>query len=399
MVADQPQARGADVRPLSGVRVLDLSRVVSGPYAGRVLGDLGADVVKVEPPDGDLTDNAGLRRFGRSGMFAHMNAGKRNVGLDLDRPGAPELVRRLAKAADVVIENFRPSVMPLRGLGWSDLSALNPRLIMLSISGFGSSSPYSERRAFAPIVHAESGLLIRHAQLDGRAPSDIPLALGDVLTSLHGAVAVMAALRLREVTGRGEHIDMSMLDAMVASDDFAHFAVDAQVEPYPTQGSVWPTVDGPLLLAGNAKHVWASLSMPYGLAADIPSDSDLSVKIEARRIAIERWFCSFATRGELIDALDTVGLVWAELTRPEDVLSSPGFQGRPIVVEPPGPESRPVVRTPYRMGSVVTDPRFATRRRGADNTDVMRDWLGLADGEIDDLVATEVLISRLPTDD
>lgn len=399
MPDDQPLRCNDDVRPLSGVRVLDLSRVVSGPFAGRALGDLGADVVKVEPPDGDLTDNAGLRRFGHTGMFAHMNAGKRNVGLDLDRPGGPELVRRLAAVADVVIENFRPSVMPRRGLGWSDLSARNPRLIMLSISGFGSSSPYSERRAFAPIVHAESGLLARHAQLDGRAPSDIPLALGDMLTSLHGVVAVMAALRLREVTGRGEHIDMSMLDAMVASDDYAHFAVDGQVEPYPTQGSVWPAVDGPLLLAGNAKHVWASLSSAYGLTAKVSVAGDVSMKIEARRLAIERWFQSFTTRGALVDALDAAGLVWAELTQPEDVLASPGFHGRPIVVVPPGPESRPVVRTPYRIGSVVTDPRFATRRRGADNGNVLRDWLGLDEGEIDELVAAEVLISARPTDD
>ena len=162
------------------------------------------------------------------------------------------------------------------------------------------------------------------------------------------------------------------------------------------------TLPGTLKRAMCCSHqaiTWASLSSAYGLTAKVSVAGDVSMKIEARRLAIERWFQSFTTRGALVDALDAAGLVWAELTQPEDVLASPGFHGRPIVVVPPGPESRPVVRTPYRIGSVVTDPRFATRRRGADNGNVLRDWLGLDEGEIDELVAAEVLISARPTDD
>ncbi|MEO5722771.1 MAG: CoA transferase, partial [Ilumatobacteraceae bacterium] len=290
-------------RPLAGIRVLDMSRVVSGPYVGRILGDLGADVVKLEPPSGDLTDLAGVRRDGRTGYFAQMNAGKRNVGIDLERRGSTELVRDLAASADVLIENFRPSVMPRHGLGWSDLSGVNPGLVMLSISGFGATSEFSERRAYAPVVHAESGLLARHAQLDGRVPSDIPMALGDTLAALHGAVAVLAALRLRDSTGSGQHIDLSMMDAMVASDDYTHFAIDRQFDPYPTQGSVWTAPGGPVLVAGNAKHVWSVLSRSFGLAAEVTAGAGLQAKVDARHRVMCDWFACFTTRDELVAAL------------------------------------------------------------------------------------------------
>src|SRR5205085_5578572 len=130
-------------RPLDGVRVLDLSRVLSGPFAGRLLSDLGADVVKVEPPEGDPTRWWGEVRHGLSGYYTQQNAGKRNVCIDLKAEGGPELARRLAAVADVVIENFRPGVLDRLGLGWAALSRDNPRLVMLSITGFGQAGPES----------------------------------------------------------------------------------------------------------------------------------------------------------------------------------------------------------------------------------------------------------------
>lgn len=253
----------------------------------------------------------------------------------------------------------------------------------------------SERRAFASIVHAESGLVARHAQLDQRTPSDIPLAVGDILAALHGAIAVVAALRLRDLTGRGEHVDMSMLEAMVASDDYTHFAVDGRLEDYPTQGSVWPTVTGPLLLAGNAKHVWATLHAAFGLHDDVPEGADLADKVAGRRRAIEQWFLSHDDRDRLLTELDEIGLAWADLVEPSQVLGSAAFAGRPIAVEPPGPESRPVVRTPYLFSHTATEPRFAARRRGADNRTVLADWLGLDDAAIDDLTRRGILVSQL----
>jgi CoA:oxalate CoA-transferase len=386
-----------DRRPLAGCRVLDLSRVVSGPYAGRILADLGADVVKVEPPDGDLTDMAGVRKDGRSGYFAQMNAGKRNVGVDLQCPGAVELVRNLIAATDVLIENFRPSVLARFGLDWPSLRLVNPRLVMLSISGFGATSAFSERRAYAPVVHAESGLLARHAQLDGRAPSDIPMALGDTLAALHGTIAVLAALRLRDSSGLGQHIDLSMMDAMVASDDYTHFAVDGQFEPYPTQGSVWTTVAGPILVAGNAKHVWAVLSQRFELSVPTPREgTDLAAKVSSRHQAICDWFSGFANRAELIAALDGAELAWADVTDPALVLASPAFVGRPIVITPAGPFGRPVVRMPYRFSDATSDPRSGAPPLGHDNSDVLSDWLNADEAAIELLRRQGALISADP---
>ena len=152
--------------PLASLRVLDLSRVLAGPFAGRMLADLGADVVKVEPPEGDITRGWGAIRHGIGGYYTQQNAGKRTLCVDLDAPGGAALLLRLAQRADVLIENFRPGVLAKHGLGWERLHPLNPRLVMLSISGFGASSPEAERPAYASVLHAESGILARQAQFD-----------------------------------------------------------------------------------------------------------------------------------------------------------------------------------------------------------------------------------------
>ena len=160
--------------PLPAWRVLDMSQAISGPYAARMLADLGADVVRVDGPRTDVTEYFGVVRDGRAGMFAQMNAGKRSVAVDLSVAGATRLIIDLARQADVLIENFRPGVMDRLGLGYRQLSAVNPALIMLSVSGFGPDGPDAQRRALAPVIHAESGLLARQAELDERRPSRPP---------------------------------------------------------------------------------------------------------------------------------------------------------------------------------------------------------------------------------
>ncbi len=248
-------------------RVLDMSQAISGPYAARILSDLGADVVRIEGPRTDITELFGVVAGQRSGMYAQMNAGKRSVGVDLARPGGAGLVRDLATHADVLIENFRPGVMDRFGLSYQQLSTANPGLIMLSVTGFGIDGPDAQRRALAPVIHAESGLLARQAELDGREHSDLPLALADTVTALHAAIAVLAALHQRAATGRGQRIDLSMLAAVAASDDHAHAAIAGSGEPYTSRGTIWQAPDGPLLIAAPLKHAWAMLSQ-RGLIAD-----------------------------------------------------------------------------------------------------------------------------------
>ena len=165
--------------PLAGIKVLDMSRVLAGPFAGRMLSDLGADVVKLEPPEGDVTRHWGRKVGDVSGYFNQQNSGKRNVCVDLSDKQGVELVKSMVGVCDVLIENFRPDVMVRFGLDYDTLSAINPRLIMLSISGFGADNPDSRRAAYAPIIHAETGLVARQSAITGAFPAELPLSGAD----------------------------------------------------------------------------------------------------------------------------------------------------------------------------------------------------------------------------
>jgi crotonobetainyl-CoA:carnitine CoA-transferase CaiB-like acyl-CoA transferase len=220
------------VAPLTGTRVLDLSRMVSGPLCGRILADLGAEVVKVEPPDGDRTRTVPPFVDGVSPYFAQMNAGKRNVCVDLKAPGGAEVVARLAAHADVLVENFRPGVLARHGLDAPSLTARNPRLVYCSVTGWGQDGPGSERRAFAPLVHAEIGTLELAARLRGRRPEPEVHQHGDVYPAVLAANAVLAALLERAQTGRGQHVDVAMGEAAFYVDEWAAVGLQPPVDEF-----------------------------------------------------------------------------------------------------------------------------------------------------------------------
>jgi len=357
--------------PLPAWRVLDMSQAISGPYAGRLLSDLGADVVRVEGPRTDVTEYFGVVRDGRAGMYAQMNAGKRGLGIDLAAPGATELIVKLARQADVLIENFRPGVMDRLGLGYRSLSAENPGLIMLSVSGFGPDGPDAQRRALAPVIHAESGLLARQAELDDRSPSDLPIALADTVTALHATVALLAALHHRAATGFGQHIDLSMLAAVATSDDHAHALLDRTGEAYSSRGTIWQAPGGPLLIAAPPKHAWSMLSR-HGLVADpAPRGSNLPTKARLRQQAIQDWMASFDDRAALLAELEAAGVAWAEV-RSSDAVFADGAFSVPV----PGSERR-VTGLPYTFSTARPSVRRPAPKRGEHNADVLADWLGL----------------------
>jgi crotonobetainyl-CoA:carnitine CoA-transferase CaiB-like acyl-CoA transferase len=205
---------------LTGYKVVDLSAVVSGPLTGALLADQGADVIKVERTgDGDIQRHVGSSRNGFSGFFHVINRGKRSIALDLGTLQGREIVERLAKDADVVIQNFRPGVAERLGIGYEALAALNPRLVYLSISGFGGSGPRAGERAYDPIIQVYSGI----ADIQGRihpehasTPEQVNMLLLDKLTAWTGVQAVTAALLARATTGKGQHVELSMLDTGIA---------------------------------------------------------------------------------------------------------------------------------------------------------------------------------------
>ena len=248
--------------PLAGLRVLDFSRVLAGPFAGRMLSDLGADVVKVEPPDGDVTRYWGHEIANITGYFHQQNAGKKNICIDLRAPDAPGLVKQLAAEADIVIENYRPDVMDRLGVGYADLNTVNEKIIMLSISGFGRDGPESRRAAYAPVIHAEAGLIARSTRRDGVKLHDLPLSVADTNASLHGLVGVLSALHMRHRTGKGQHIDIAMIDATVATDDQLHYDLEDAIGTGPMPNEIWESGIGSSAAIYRLSYVFPIVNNP-----------------------------------------------------------------------------------------------------------------------------------------
>jgi crotonobetainyl-CoA:carnitine CoA-transferase CaiB-like acyl-CoA transferase len=203
---------------LDGVRVLDFTTTIAGPHCSRLLADLGAEVIKIESPEGDMMRTRPPMRRGASTSFGQLNAGKKSVALDLKSPPAVAAVRRLVATADVVVENFRPGVMRRFGLDYEALKPIRPELVYCAISGYGQTGPSAELPAYAPVIHAASGYDLAHMAYQGamRRPDYCGIYIADVLTGTYAFGAIMTALYQRQATGEGQMIDVSMLESMLS---------------------------------------------------------------------------------------------------------------------------------------------------------------------------------------
>jgi CoA:oxalate CoA-transferase len=203
---------------LDRVRVLDFTTTIAGPHCTRLLADLGAEVVKIEAPDGDMMRTRPPMRSGASTSFGQLNAGKKSLALDLKSPAAVEAVRRLVITADVVVENFRPGVMRRFGLDYDALKPIKPDLVYCAISGYGQTGPSAELPAYAPVIHAASGYDLAHMAYQGetRRPDYCGIYIADVLTGTYAFGAIMTALYQRQMTAEGQMIDVSMLESMLS---------------------------------------------------------------------------------------------------------------------------------------------------------------------------------------
>ena len=211
--------------PLNGLRVVDFSRVLAGPLCARTLQDLGAEVIKIEPPSPDVSRFAFPSTDGMSGYYAQQNAGKRNVSINLNLPGAYELVLKLCDTADIVVENFRAGTLGFFGLDYETLAKRNPRLISASITGYGQNGPWRSRMAYAPTVQAEAGFTENSMRHYGNAlaePRTDSLSHADVYTGLQAVIAILSALNSRQRSGRGQYIDVAMAATLLAVNERAH---------------------------------------------------------------------------------------------------------------------------------------------------------------------------------
>ncbi|GGI80456.1 CoA transferase [Polymorphobacter multimanifer] len=259
--------------PLDGVKVLDLSQIVSGPMAAAMLADQGADVVKLESPNGDPVRGMGPRKGDVSAMFIAVNRGKRGVVADVKTAEGAALLEALIGWADVLVENFRPGTMARLGFGWARCSAINPRLVMASITGFGPDGPYANIRVYDPVVQAVSGIAAAQTDKDGR-PSLVKTLIADKVTALTAAQAITAALFRRERTGVGEHVQISMLDAALAFNWpeamwNLSFLDDAPPEmpAYGAMTRLWQAADGQVAIGAMQTVEFVALVRSLGLDA------------------------------------------------------------------------------------------------------------------------------------
>ncbi|MBI3108471.1 MAG: CoA transferase [Candidatus Rokubacteria bacterium] len=392
--------RAADL-PLVDVTILDLTRVLAGPYCTRLLSDLGARVIKIERPgEGDEMRRAYLQlegnRTDQSTYFTRVNAGKESVAVDMSRPDGQAIIRDLARVAEVVVENFMPGVVARLGCDYETLRAVKPDIIYCSISGFGQTGPWRARPALAHTINAISGLM-HLEQGEEPAPRASNLQAADVLAATHAASAILAAIIRRSRTGRGAHLDVSMLEALIAADSVTYAAVLNGGEEHgnPRPGMVVaPIGDGCVALQFvGAPQLWPRLLAVMGrpdLDQDPRFDSDEKRRVnwgDLRQI-VESWLATFRTMADALKALSDARIPCAPVLRPAEVIAEPHLSERqffPTVTHPARGAVR-VTASPFHLDGVPLHPRGpAAYRVGEHTRAVLGDLLGYPAERIDQL--------------
>ncbi|MGA1506365.1 MAG: CaiB/BaiF CoA transferase family protein, partial [Ilumatobacteraceae bacterium] len=381
-------------RPLEALRVLDFTRVLAGPHAARMLCDLGAEVIKIEPPEGDLTRFGQPRLNSLATYFIQQNVGKSNISLDFTHPRAVDIARRLADISDVVIENFRPGVMERLGLGYDELSARNPRLVYASISGYGATGPWVDRRAYAPVVNAETGLTKHQGDVrDGDYAND-PFSHGDVYTGMEAAAGILAALLQRERTGRGQFLDISMAETLLYVNEHAHDQLWEGEVPadwirsfQPADYPVLTTRDGSIVVvsghpASKTNFGWFCAAMGRSdLEAD-PRFVDVASRLrhldELDEI-LRKWATTVANADEIERIFAEHHLATGRLRSVADVAKTDWARQRGVIAEV-SDRAGGVVRipqSPWKFSDADVRIRGVPKYRGEDNAEILRRLLNV----------------------
>ncbi|OGQ69817.1 MAG: formyl-CoA transferase [Deltaproteobacteria bacterium RIFCSPLOWO2_12_55_13] len=393
--------------PLAGVKVLDLTRVLAGPYCTMFLGDLGAEVVKIEQPEvGDDTRAWGPPFVGgESAYFLCINRNKKSVTLDLKSNQAVGLLRRLAEGADVLVENFRPGTMERLGLGERELRAVNPRLIYASLSGFGADGPMKDWPGYDLIIQAWGGLMSVTGMPDGE-PTKVGVAIVDIVAGLMLGKAILAALFARERTGVGQKLETSLLEAEVACliNAGSNYLVGGVVPG--RWGNAHPNIvpyqsfksrDGYLVIGVASEGIWRRLCQAIGMPglADDPRFARNPQRVEHRgelidiltEIFLQRDTAAWVTL--LIDA----GVPCAPVQTIDQVFLAPQVIAREMVVEVPHPTAGTIrmAGLPVKFSGTPASIRLAPPLLGQHTAEVLRSWLRLDDSAIDDLKSKGVI--------
>ena len=349
--------------PLAGIRVVELARILAGPWAGQILADLGAEVIKVESPAGDDTRTWGppfVEHAGeRAAAYYHAcNRGKAGTVADFTNPDDVARVKALIAGADVVIENFKVGGLARYGLDYSSLAADNPRLVYCSITGFGQDGPYAARAGYDFIIQGLGGIMSLTGEPDG-APQKIGVAFADIMTGLYATIGIQAALLMRERTGRGQLVDCALLDTMtgvLANQAANYFAsgvnpprmgnAHANVSPY----AVFPTSDGWFILAVGNDAQYRRFAQIAGIAPDDRWDTNAGrIEHRAPLFALIEERCRTFARDDLLAELEGAGVPAGPINTVEQALADPQVAARGMVLPPS--DTRPIagLRTPIRF--------------------------------------------------
>lgn len=386
---------------LDGYRIIEIAQVLSGPLATRILADQGADVIKVEPPTGDIVRHVG-GIDGLTPVFMSTNRNKRSLVLDLGSPDGLEALKRLVKTADVFVQNSRPGVAERLGVGADELRALNPRLIYASISGFGESGPYSGKRVYDPLIQAMSGLTDIQQGPDGR-PGLIRLIVPDKVTGLTAAQAITAALLARERTGEGQHIRLAMLDAVIGfawPEGMAYHTFLRDGKPFgkPVQRRdlVYKSADGYIVVSTVAHREFAGFCRAAGKTEwlEDPRFLDTAGLVANAKERLDLMAEVLLTRktDDWIEALDREDVPCAPVLRRDQLHENEQIQNNEIMVDAKHPiagEFRQA-RPPERMdGTPSGIARFAPSL--GEHTDEILTEIGMSSAEIESLRSSGVL--------
>jgi crotonobetainyl-CoA:carnitine CoA-transferase CaiB-like acyl-CoA transferase len=391
---------------LAGLRVLDMTQVLSGPFCTQTLADLGAEVIKLEPPHGDLSRAMQPHFIGDDSVyFVSLNRNKRSIALDLKKPAGVDLVRRLIARCDVVVENNRPGVLDRLGLAAADLRAANPRLVWCAISGFGQDGPYRDKPAYDMIVQALAGGMSLTGE-PGGAPVRAGIPIGDIAAGMYATIAILAALNRRHATGQGETIDISMLDCHAAMLTYqaAYFLHAGQAPGRQGSGHdsipvyrVFKGGDGnDFVLCVMTEANWLALCRVLGGRLDADPRFATSRDRYHNRLTLwgelERAFTA-RPAAEWVALLGAESIPVAVVNSLAQVVADPQIAHRGMVAELAAPDGRRarVMGNPIALADAPRAPAQFAPRLGENSAEVLGAVLGLSHGEIDDLVTRGVV--------
>lgn len=395
--------------PLDGIRILDLSRVLAGPFCTQMLADLGAEVIKVERPRvGDETRTWGPPYVKdpdgadttESAYYLCANRNKRSVTVDFSRPRGVALVKRLLERCDVLVENFKVGGLARFGLGYEQLREEFPGLVYCSITGFGQTGPYAHRPGYDMMAQGMGGLISITGEPD-RPPSKVPVAINDIMTGMYTAVALLSAVRHRDLTGRGQHVDVGLLDVQVSwlANVASNYLVGGRIpgrlgtaHPNTVPYQVFPTRDGFIIIAANNDGQFERFCAAAG-APDLLDDPEFAsnaLRVRNRDRLVPRVEALTRTRSttEWMQALEAVRVPCAPVNTIDQVFADPQVQSRGMQIRMPHPlagEDIRLVGSPIGLSGTPVNYRRAPPTLGQHTDEVLAEVLGLSENERDAL--------------